>query len=135
MEAVGELDQDDAHVLRHRDDHLPVVLRLGLLAALERCARELCDALDEMCDVGAEFGAYLVEIGVGVLDDVVQESRCDGLLVEMELRADLRDGQRMVDELLARAPHLATVVELSEVECATDQLPVDARVVALHDRD
>ena len=32
VEAVGELDEDDSHVLRHRDDHLPVVLRLGLLA-------------------------------------------------------------------------------------------------------
>ena len=36
VEAVGELDQDDADVLRHRDDHLAVVLGLGLLAALER---------------------------------------------------------------------------------------------------
>ena len=35
VEAVGELDQDDADVLRHRDDHLPVVLGVRLLAALE----------------------------------------------------------------------------------------------------
>ena len=35
VEPVGELDQDDADVLGHRHDHLPVVLRLGLLAALE----------------------------------------------------------------------------------------------------
>ena len=35
VQAVGELDEDDAYVLRHRDDHLAVVLGLGLLAALE----------------------------------------------------------------------------------------------------
>ena len=33
VEPVGELDQDDAHVLRHRHDHLAVVLGVGLLAA------------------------------------------------------------------------------------------------------
>ena len=32
MEPVGELDDDDADVLRHREDHLAVVLGLGLLA-------------------------------------------------------------------------------------------------------
>src|SRR5437868_5162701 len=35
VEAIGELDQDDPQVLRHRDDQLAVVLRLRVLAALE----------------------------------------------------------------------------------------------------
>jgi hypothetical protein len=65
----------------------------------------------------------------------VEEGSGDGLLVEVELGADLRHGERMVDELLAGAPNLPTVMELGEVERAADQLPVDARVVALHDRD
>ena len=47
VQAVGELDEDDVGVLRHRDDHLAVVLRLGLLAALELDPRQLRDALDE----------------------------------------------------------------------------------------
>ena len=51
VEAVGELDEDDADVLRHRDDHLPVVLGLGLLAALERDPGQLRDALDELRDL------------------------------------------------------------------------------------
>ena len=103
VEPVGELDQDDADVLRHRDDHLPVVLRLGLLAALEGRPGQLGDALDELRDLGAELGAELVELDLGVLDDVVQERRRDRLLVEVELGADLRDRPRMVDELLAGA--------------------------------
>jgi len=32
VEAIGKLDQDDAHVARHRDDHLAVVLGLRLVA-------------------------------------------------------------------------------------------------------
>ena len=57
VEAVGELDQDDAHVLGHRDDHLAVVLGLRLLAAREADARQLGDALDEVRDLRAELGA------------------------------------------------------------------------------
>ena len=52
VEAVGELDEDDADVLRHRDDHLPVVLGLRLLTALERDPGQLRDALDELGDLG-----------------------------------------------------------------------------------
>ena len=82
VQAVGELDQDHAHVLGHRDDQLAVVLRLGLLAALELHARQLRDALDELRDLVAELGADVVELDVGVLDDVVEERRGDRLVVE-----------------------------------------------------
>ena len=47
VQAVGELDQDDPQVLGHRDDQLPVVLGLRVLAALELDAGQLGDALDE----------------------------------------------------------------------------------------
>ena len=129
VQPVGELDQDDADVLRHRDDHLAVVLGLGLLAALEAGPRQLRDALDELRDLGAELRAQLVELDVGVLDDVVEERRGDRLLVEMELGADLRDRPGMVDERLAGAARLAAVTVLGEVERARDQLLVDAGVV------
>ena len=131
VEAVGELDEDDADVLRHRDDHLPVVLGLGLLAALEADPRQLRDALDELRDLGAELGAELLEVGVRVLDDVVQERGRDRLLVEMELRADARDAERVMDELLAGAACLARVRALGELERPPEQLLVDVRVVRL----
>ena len=63
VEPVGELDQDDAHVLRHRDDHLAVVLGLRLLAGLEARPGQLRDALDELRDLVAELGADLLEVG------------------------------------------------------------------------
>ena len=131
VEAIGELDEDDADVLRHRDDHLPVVLGLGLLAALEADPRQLRDAFDELGDVGAELRAELLEVGLGVLDDVVEERGRDRLLVEMELRADARDAERVVDELLARAARLACVRALGELERPPQELLVDVRVVRL----
>ena len=100
VEAIGELDENDADVLRHRDDHLPIVLGLGLLTALEADPRELRDTLDEQGDVEAELRAELLDVGVGVLDDVVKESRRDRLLVEVKLGADPGHAERVMDELL-----------------------------------
>ena len=74
VEPVGELDQDDARVLRHRHDHLPVVLGLRVLAALELDPGQLGDAVDELRDLVAELGADSWSgVDAGVLDDVVQE--------------------------------------------------------------
>ena len=47
VRAVGELDQDDADVARHREEHLAEVLRLLLLAAGEVDLADLGDAVDQ----------------------------------------------------------------------------------------
>ena len=109
VQAIRELDQDHAHVLGHRDDHLAVVLRLGLLAALELDPRQLRHALDELRDLLAELGAHIVDVRLRVLDDVVQERGRDRLLVEPKLRADSRHADGVLDERRAGAPLLALV--------------------------
>ena len=129
VEAVGELDQDHAHVLRHRHDHLAVVLGLRLLAALELDPRQLGDALDELPDLVAELRAHLLDVRVGVLDDVVEQRGRDRLLVEAELRADLGRAPRVMDEVLARAALLPFVLRRGEAERALKQVSVDLLVV------
>ena len=131
VEPVRELDEDDPHVVGHRDDHLAVVLRLRLLAALELRPRQLRDALHELGDLGAELRAQLVELSLGVLEDVVKERRGDRLLVEVELGADPGDPVGMVDEVLARTPELAAMLALRVGERPANQVPVDAAVVGL----
>ncbi len=84
---------------------------------------------------GPNDGAQLVELGLGVLDHVVQQRRRDRLLVEVQLCADQRDTERVVDERLSGAAHLAAVRPLGLVEGAPDQLLVDAGVVGLDVRD
>ena len=129
MEPVGELDEDDPHVVGHRQDHLAVVLRLGVLAALELDAGQLRDALDELGDLVAELVAHLLDRDVGVLDDVVQERGGDRLVVEPQLGADLGGTERVVDELFAGAALLAFVRLRGERERPCQKLPVDVRVV------
>ena len=135
VEPVGELDQDHADVLRHRHDHLAVVLGVGLLARLEARPRQLGDALDELGDLVAELGAHIVRLDVGVLDDVVQQRRGERRVVEVELGADLRDRPGMVDERLAGASRLAFVRGCGKAERPGEELLVDARVVLLDGRD
>ena len=109
VEAVRELDEDDADVLRHREHHLPVVLRLRLLAALELDPRQLRDALDELADLVAELGAHLLDRRVGVLDDVVEQRGGERRVVGVQLGEDPRDAERVDDEVLAAAALLALV--------------------------
>ncbi len=64
-------------------------------------------------------------MGLGVLDHVVQERGGERLLVEMELRADLRRADRMLDEGGAGAALLALVRGCGEPECARHELAID----------
>ncbi len=95
MQAVGELDEQDADVARDGDQELAEVLGLLRLLGDEVEALDLGQAVDEGADLGAEqlidFGAR----GVRILDDVVQESGDDGRVVELELGQNRGDFERM----------------------------------------
>ncbi len=131
VQAVGQLDEDDAQVLRHRDDQLPVVLRLRMLAALELDARQLRHTLDELGDLFAELGAQLIDVGRGVLDDVMEERGRKRRLVELQAGEDLRGSPGVVDELLARLAHLPRVRLGGVVERPDEQVPVYVGLVRL----
>ncbi len=120
VQAVGELDDHDAHVARHRQHHLAVALGLRLLARVEVDARELGHAVDEQRDVVAELGGDLLERRLGVLDRVVQQRRDDHGRLGAQLGADARDAQRVHDVRLARLAHLVGVALGREGERALD---------------
>ncbi len=95
VEAVGELDEEDAHVLRDRQQQLAQVLRLGGLPGHQVELLELGQALDQLADVGAEQIVDLLARGRGVLDRVVQQRDRDGRLVEMHVGEDRRHFERV----------------------------------------
>jgi hypothetical protein len=65
----------------------------------------------------------------------VEERGGDGLLVEMQLRADPGDAERVVDELLPRPARLSRMRALGELERAAEEFLVDVGVVRLDLRD
>ncbi len=95
VQAVGELDQQHAHVVGDGEQELAQVLGLLGLLGDEVELLELGQAFDQPADLGAE---QLVDLGArrrGVLDRVVQQRRGDGRVVELEVGQDRRDLERM----------------------------------------
>jgi hypothetical protein len=101
VKPVRELDQDDAHVARHREQHLPEVLGLRLFVRLEFDAIELGDAVDELGDALAEVARDLRLGDGGVFRHVMQQRRSECLRVHVPLREDVCDGERVGDVRLA----------------------------------
>ena len=125
VQAIGELDQDDPDVRGHRDHHLAVVLGLRLVARLEDDPGQLRHAVDEAADLVAERLADLVEVGAGVLDGVVQQRGAQRRRVQAHAGADLRDADRVDDEVLARLAALVGVVLAGEHERLHHAVAVD----------
>jgi len=125
--------------VRHRHDHLAVVLGLLLVAALEGDPGELRDPVDQGGDLLPELLAHLGERRAGVLDRVVQQGRAQRGRVEAHAGADLRHRDGVDDEVLARAPALVGVALAGVDEGALHGLALDpgvARIlVFLDDRE
>ena len=115
VQPVGELDQHDAHVARHREQHLAEVLGLRVLLRLELDAVELRDAVDEVGDRLAEALRDVVGRDLGVLDHVVQQRGAQRLRVELPVREDLGDRDRVRDVGFAGLAELALVGRVAEV--------------------
>jgi hypothetical protein len=129
VQAVGQLDQDDAHVRRHGQQHLAEVLGLGLDHALEFDLLQLGQAVDQVRDLRAEALDQLFLLDVLVLDHVVQQRGHDGLGVELPVGADLGDGDRVGDIGFARLAYLAEVHLVGEAVGFLDFLEFGGREV------
>mmetsp|Transcript_8390 Transcript_8390/g.27437 ORF Transcript_8390/g.27437 Transcript_8390/m.27437 type:complete len:284 (+) Transcript_8390:1445-2296(+) len=123
VEPVRELDDHNAPVLGHGDEHGPHVLDLlllrvrgGQIARHLRQLRHLGLALDDAPHVDAEHGLDLPKGQVRVLDGVVEEARDDGVAVHVRPREDLRDLDGVGHEGLAGPPLLAPVGEERDLD-------------------
>ena len=115
MEAVGELDDDDADIGDHGEEHLADVLGLVIFAVGELDLVELGDAFDDVGDLLAEA---LLDFGggdVGVFDGVVEQAGGDGGGVHLQLGEDEGDFEGMNDVGFARGALLAGVVAGGEL--------------------
>jgi hypothetical protein len=115
VQPVGELDQDDAHIARHRQQHLAEVLGLGFGVRLEFDLVELGYAVHQL---GHWFSEVARDLGLGdrgVLHHVMQERGGERLRIEVPLGEDVRDRERVRDVGLARLAELPFVRLLAEV--------------------
>ncbi|GHG65432.1 hypothetical protein GCM10018980_57150 [Streptomyces capoamus] len=133
VQAVRELDDQDARVLGHRHDHLAHGLGLRGLAELDLV--QLGDAVDEEGHGVAEVAAELVQAVLGVLDGVVQQPRHQCGRIHAQLGEDGGDGERVRDVRVAALALLAAVPALGDLVGALDLAQrgvLDLGVVAAH---
>ena len=115
VQAVSELDEDDAHVRDHGEQHLADVLRLAVFAVGELDLVDLGDALDDVGDLFAECCRDFFAGDGGVFDGVVEQTGGDGSGVKLHLGEDFGDLERMDDVGLAGGAHLSVVVVDAEL--------------------
>ena len=94
VESVGELDQDDADVLGHREDHLSACSACA--SSLERIQlSDLGDAVDHLGDLIAEEVEQVALGDQAVFHGVVQQTGRDGVDVHLPVGQDAGHGERM----------------------------------------
>ena len=120
VEPVGQLDEDDPKVLRHRHHHLADVFGLLLLVRAQRDPAQLGHPVHQPGDLRPELFLDRLLGQRGVLDGVVEEGRGQGRGVQLEVGQDRGDLERVVDVVLAGQPALAVVGRRSPLERLPD---------------
>ena len=107
VKAVRELNQNDTDVLGHGEEHSAKVLGLDVESVIGPSdVGELGNAVHHKGDIIPEDTRNLFLREYRVLDDIVQKSRDDTLLVELQVRENNRDTERVDDVGLAGLPLL-----------------------------
>ena len=118
VQAVGQLDDDDADVLGHGHEHLANGGRLLVGERLHLDAGDLGDALHQRPHLRVEGALHLLGRHLRVLHGVVEQRRRDGLGVHAQIGQDDAHLDGMDDERLAGLAALARVGVAGELEGA-----------------
>ncbi len=87
MQAVGQLDDDDADISRHCKEHLPQVFKEVFFAgATQFYLAKLSDTVHQFRHFDAEFFFDLIEGEIGVLGDIVQQTGRDSTRFHTDFR-------------------------------------------------
>ncbi len=124
VQAVGQLDEDDADVVDHGQHHLAQVFGLGFFAGGEVDLADLGDAFDDVRHLLTEFLPDFYGGDRGVFDRVVQQAGGDRNRVHLHVREHVRDFQRMNQVGFARSPRLPGMMFLGELVGLLDQVEV-----------
>ncbi len=124
VQAVGELDEDDADVVDHGEHHFAEVLGLRFFPGREIDFADLGDAFDDVGDLFAEFLADFNGGDRGVFDGVVEEAGGDGNGIHFHVGENVADFERMHEIGLAGGAVLSGVMLLGKFVGFLDEVEV-----------
>ena len=130
VQTVGELDQKHASVVGDGEQELAKILGLLGVPGDEVELAEFGQAVDQPADLFAERPVDLLARDRRVFDRVMQHRRRDRRIVDLELRQDGGDFERMGEIEIARGALLAAVRLHREDVGAVQQILVGVRIIA-----
>ena len=95
VQTVGEFDEQNAHIVGDGEQQLAKILRLHGAFGDEIKPFELGQAFDEPADVGPEKLVDFLAGRIRIFDRVMQNSRDNGRVIELEVGQDGGDFERM----------------------------------------
>ena len=91
VQAIGELDDDDADIADHREEHLAEALGLAILGGEEVKLGELGDAIDAAGNFGSELLPDILAGDAGVFNHVMQQAGLEAHHVHPHIGQDVGD--------------------------------------------
>src|ERR1051326_2108979 len=126
VQAVGELDDDDARIFRDRQEELAIALDLTFLCRAPGGALgDLWPAGHNAGDLAAKLPVDVGDRDLGVFDDVMQQATGNGRGIELEIGQNLRDFDGVGNERLAGIALLTTMRLLTELIRTHEQFAIE----------
>lgn len=120
LEAVCQFDEDDAHIVDHRQKHLADVFRLARFRSRHVETADFCDALHKVRHVRSE-ALFNPRHGIfGVFDGVVKESGGERRGVHAHVGENMGDLKEMGNVQVAGAAELVAMPLGSNFVSAAD---------------
>ena len=132
VQPVGQLHDDDAHVVHHGQQHLADVFRLARFGSQQVQSVDFRDAFDERGDVRPEALGDALRGYARVLDHVVQQRGAERRDVQLHVRQDVRDFQGMRKVGIARLAQLRAMLLGGKLKRPPQQLDVARRARLPH---
>ncbi len=107
MQSIGELDDHDADIIRHRQDHFAEILGLLLLGTLERDLPDFRHPIDKMHHILAELPFQLAGRRHRIFQRIVQQAGDDRRHIGFQRGQHTGHGNRMFDIGLSGTSRLA----------------------------
>ena len=124
VQAVGNLDKDNAHIVRQGEQHLAEILRLTRCVGIED-ARHLGQSIDHRCNLLAEDMLHILHRVVGILHHVVKEGCNHRFYAQTYLvNNNLCHCNRMQEVRLARTASYTLMCLLGKEIGTLDEVPI-----------
>ena len=111
VQAVRQLDENDTHVVAHRQHHLAQIMLIAIVAPLHRVRKrqvgETRDPVYQRDNIAPELAFQFRACDAGIFQRIVQQSGSNGLGIHVDLRQDARHRDTVREE---RFPGFAPLV-------------------------